>query len=117
MCQGHYGGRLNPRKDDNFTYLAGSLNTLSQTLKTETEEDLAVLDEIQQAIDSTAAGLGPATGHARERLLSLRGRLEALGRLKRSRLTVEGQEVPGGAPVVSDAPPPEQDAPRDPVNP
>jgi hypothetical protein len=117
MCEGRYGGQVTPRKDDNFTYLAGSLNTLSRSLKTATEEDLAVLDEIRQAVDATAAGLGAAAGHTRERLLSLRGQLEALRRLKQSHLAEEGQTLPEGVAVVSDGAQMEREAPPGPVNP
>jgi hypothetical protein len=117
LCDGRYGGQLCPRKDDNFTYLAGSLNKLSHALKSQTEEDLAVLDEMRQAIDSAMAGLGHGTGHSRERLLSLRGRIEAVRRLKQSNLAEEGVDLPDGVPRVTDGSPREPEAGRESVSP
>jgi hypothetical protein len=104
LRDGTYGGQVRPRKDDNFTYLAGSLNALSQSLKSGVEEDLAAVDEINRSLESAVASAGSASGHLRDRLLEVRSRLQAFRRLKRSHLGEDAPPLPLGMPQVGDAP-------------
>jgi hypothetical protein len=112
LQDGHYAGQVHPRRDDNFSHLATSMNALSRTLLERTEDDLAFLDEAALSLDSLAAGMGTEI-RGSERLLALRGRVEALRRLKRSHLVPTGAAVPEVVPEVSDVtipPPPPTEA-------
>ena len=93
LGEGHFTGRLHPRRDDHFIEVADSVNRLTESLKRRTEEDIALLDDLALALDEAVAGMGPVGGRPRDRLGELRGRIEALRTLKRGHLG-ESTRVP-----------------------
>lgn len=104
LMAGQYSGRITPRREDHFHYLAETVNRLSSSLEQRTAEDLAALDELGQSLDAVALGMG-AAGDSRhgQRLEEVRSRLEAMRRLKAGQLE---QPVPAEAsiPRVDDGP-------------
>ncbi|MFQ5670242.1 MAG: hypothetical protein ACE5HD_06945 [Acidobacteriota bacterium] len=86
LQDGRYDGRLRPRQDDHFTFIADSLNDLSTALKAQTEADLSFLDDLSRNIDATLDSTASASHLAKDGLVELRGRIEALRALKQSHL-------------------------------
>jgi hypothetical protein len=110
LGEGHFTGRLHPRRDDHFIEVADSVNRLTQSLHRRAEEDIALLDDLATALDEAVAGMGPVGGRPRDRLAELRGRIEALRTLKRGHLG-EPARMPVTA-EASDSPAPSEPSGR-----
>jgi hypothetical protein len=83
LMAGQYTGRVTPRKEDHFHYLADTVNRLGTSLEQRASEDLAALDDLSQSLDAVVLGLGAtAEGRTGPRLEEVRSRLEAMRRLK-----------------------------------
>ncbi len=112
LRDGRYGGRVNPRRDDNFTFLAHALNEVSANLRRRTEEDLALLDEITTSLEALTARADSPLFRGRDGIDALRGRVEALRSLKRDQMVGEAPPAPTALPHLSDsAGAPTQDPP------
>lgn len=104
LGEGHFTGRLHPRRDDHFTEVADSVNRLTQSLQRRAEEDVALLDDLAAALDEAVGGMGPVGGRSRDRLAEFRGRIEALRTLKRGHLGEPTRTTVTAE--ASDSPPP-----------
>ena len=83
LMSGQYSGRITPRREDHFHYLADTVNRLGTSLEQRATEDLAALDDLGQSLDAVVMGLGAtAEGRTGPRLEELRSRLESMRRLK-----------------------------------
>jgi hypothetical protein len=83
LMAGQYSGRITPRREDHFHYLADTVNRLGTSLEQRSAEDLAALDDLSQSLDAVVLGLGATTeGRTGPRLEEVRSRLEAMRRLK-----------------------------------
>jgi hypothetical protein len=87
LMSGQYAGRITPRREDHFHYLADTVNRLGTSLEQRAAEDLASLDDLSQSLDAVVLGLGAAAeGRTGPRLEEVRSRLEAMRRLKAGQL-------------------------------
>ena len=105
LMAGQYAGRITPRQEDHFHYLADTVNKLGTSMEQRAGEDLASLDDLSQALDAVVLGLGTtAEGRIGPRLEEVRSRLEAMRRLKAGQLETPISAATGLL-SVNDGPP------------